>query len=50
MKVFVVSCYDDGVLAVFENKEDAEAYVKDLHKREIYHEEDLMVDGPYKVN
>lgn len=43
MKVFVVWCYDDGIIDVFSNREAAEGLIKKNHDYNIYHEEDQII-------
>lgn len=43
MKVFVVWCYDDGIIDIFSNREAAEGLIKKNHDYNIYHEEDQII-------
>jgi hypothetical protein len=43
MTVYIVWCYDDGLLGVFSNRESAEKHIQFVHERNYYHEEDCMI-------
>jgi hypothetical protein len=43
MVIYIVFCYDDGVLEVYNTKEAAEAYIEYVHKNMWYHKEDCMI-------
>ena len=41
--VFIVWCYDDGILKVFSSRDSANDYVEEVHDKGYYHREDLNI-------
>lgn len=41
--VYIVWGYDDGIQKVYSNREGAEAWIREGHDKEWWHEEDMMV-------